>query len=177
MSEKPQIQSKPDSRAPDAAPKPKRRLLRWVLALVLPLLLAGGGAGFYFWRVRAATAADTAASTAGAHDGAEGVGESSVLTFEPFVVNLADKDGARFLRVTLRLLVAGDKGEELQKDEVTMLRIRSAILELLSAQVADRLVTPEGKADVKKAVAEQASTLLTDTKVIDVLFSEFVVQF
>jgi flagellar basal body-associated protein FliL len=57
-----------------------------------------------------------------------------------------------------------------------MLRTRSAILELLSTQVATRLVTPEGKSEVKKAIAEQASRLL-GVKVTDVLFSEFVVQF
>jgi len=178
MSEKPQTPAKTDGPGADApAAKPKRRLLRWVFAIVLPLLLlAGGGAGFYFWRVRAATAAETAAGAA-AGEGEAASGEAGVLTFEPFVVNLADTEGARFLRVNLRLLVEGAEAEGLQKDEVTMLRVRSAILELLSAQKADRLVTPEGKAEVKKAIAEQATPLLGDAKVTDVLFSEFVVQF
>jgi flagellar basal body-associated protein FliL len=38
-------------------------------------------------------------------------------------------------------------------------------------------VTPEGKAELKKVIAEQAEHATHDLKVSDVLFSEFVVQF
>jgi flagellar basal body-associated protein FliL len=169
---------KPDAPAGEApAAPPKRRRLRWIGPVAgLLLLVAGGSAGFYFWRVRAASTAEAPAGET-AHAAPAAHGKSSVLTFEPFVVNLADKEGARFLRVHLRLLVEGSEGEHLQKDEVTMLRVRSDILELLSAQLADRLVTPEGKAEVKQAIAARATAILGETKVIDVLFSEFVVQF
>ena len=57
------------------------------------------------------------------------------------------------------------------------MRVRSTILELLTQQTADQLVTPEGKAALKKAIGEHLETLLEDTEVTDVLFSDFVVQF
>jgi flagellar basal body-associated protein FliL len=58
-----------------------------------------------------------------------------------------------------------------------MLRLRSSILEFLSQQLADELVTAEGKEKVKHAIAERAGKVLGQGQVIDVLFSEFVVQF
>jgi flagellar basal body-associated protein FliL len=69
---------------------------------------------------------------------------------------------------------------ELKEDAVSGARIRSAILELLSLQYAAPLVTPEGKDELKKAIAERATEALGHgehaLKVTDVLFVEFVVQ-
>jgi flagellar FliL protein len=145
--------------------------------MVALLLLGGGGAGFYLWRVRAAAPEGGETSTHEA-EGGPSKHESGVLAFEPFVVNLADAEGSRFLRVNLRLLVSdGEAARELQEDEVAMLKVRSGILELLSAQTSDTLVTPEGKAALKTAIAGRASQTLDTVKVTDVLFSEFVVQF
>jgi flagellar FliL protein len=163
---------------PQAAEAPKKRgWFKWVLlGLVAVLLLGGGGAGFYLWRVRAA--APEGGEGAGTPAGSAWVHESGVLAFEPFVVNLADTEGSRFLRVNLRLLIDdGEAAKEIQEDEVAMLKVRSGILELLSAETSDKLVTPEGKAALKAAIAGRAGETLDKVKVTDVLFSEFVVQF
>lgn len=146
-----------------------------VLALALVALLAGGGAGGYWWwqgRAQASGGGEAAASDAPAET------PTGMLTFDPFVVNLADKEAPRYLKVNLRLVVSGvEDPAEVQEDPVRMLRLRSAILEYLSQQTADVLVTAEGKEALKKAVAERATPLLGHGKVTDVLFSEFVVQF
>jgi flagellar FliL protein len=151
-----------------------------VLGLVL-LLLGGGGAGGYWYFVMR-----PAALAAASHEGAgeaekkkEHDGESAALKFDPFVVNLADEGGARYLRVGLSLVIEGaeEEAKELEESKVKLLRIRSAVLELLSQQVAETVVTPEGKQHLKEAIEKQASSILEPTEVIDVLFTEFVVQF
>jgi flagellar basal body-associated protein FliL len=169
--------AKPAAQGAEAAPPRKRRWLKWtLLGVIVLLLLGGGGTGLYLWRVRAAPPEGEAG--AGQDQGKAPARACGVLVFEPFVVNLADKEGSRFLRVNLRLLIDdGEAVEELQKDEVAMLKIRSGILELLSAQTSDKLVTAEGKTALKSAIAERAGQTLDKVKVTDVLFSEFVVQF
>lgn len=148
--------------------------------LIVPaiVLLAGGaGAGGWFWTHRQPVAAAAAAPK---------VVQTAVLPVAPFLVNLADTDASRFLRVTLQLVVddpavaaefGGAEGGEGGDAEVARVRLRSALLELLTTQTSDRLVTSEGKADLKKAIAERATGVLGHAKVVDVLFTDFVVQF
>jgi flagellar FliL protein len=93
-------------------------------------------------------------------------------------VNLADQDSPRFLRATIRMVVADkEHAEHLAEDEVAKARVRSAILELLTTQKSTDLVTPEGKAALKKNILAATGTILPEAKGVDVLFSEFVVQF
>ena len=47
----------------------------------------------------------------------------------------------------------------------------------IAQQTAGALITAEGKTALKKAVIERVSPIFEKTKVTDVLFSEFVVQF
>lgn len=106
-----------------------------------------------------------------------------LMSFEPFVVNLADPGAARFLRTNVQLVVSG--GEEggghgaPKGPTVEEMRARSAILELLSAETSDALTTPEGKEALKEQILERMEEVLEAAKieVEDVLFSDFVIQF
>jgi len=101
-----------------------------------------------------------------------------LLAFEPFLVNLADAGGGRFLKTTIQIVVPEpDAAHHFKEKQVLVMQARSAILELLTVQTAESLVTPEGKKALKEAIKEKVSAALGHMKVIDVLFSEFVVQF
>jgi flagellar protein FliL len=155
----------------------KKTLLFVTLGLVLA---GGGGAGAWWWmhRAQAAAPADAHGGEKKPDEAAEDATEQGVLALEPFLVNLADPDAPRFLRATLSLAIAGsDDAEHLAEDAVAKARVRSAVLELLTTQKSADLVTPEGKAALKKSILAQAGKILTEAKVVDVLFSEFVVQF
>ena len=163
-----------ETAAPAAAPAPKksRKGLLIVLTLVVILLLGGGG-GAYWFMFRGTGAAEAAEAAPPPPPAPTGV-----IPLEPFVVNLADPAGSRFLRVTLSLVVADeDIAHEVEEDEVIVLRVRSAILELLAQKEAGELVTPEGKAALKKSIAEGVKHAAHELEVADVLFSEFIVQF
>ena len=144
----------------------KKKSKKSLVLLVVGVLVLGsagaGGAYFYMHREKAAPPPP----------------EPGIAALEPFVVNLADPGGQRFLRLTLRLVLETEESaEELEEDEVSRMRARSSILELLTLQAADHVVTPEGKAELKKEIAERATHALGHAKVVDVLFTEFVVQF
>lgn len=114
----------------------------------------------------------------------DGEHHARLMTFEPFVVNLADEGAARFLRTNVQLVISGGaegggghggpKGPSVEE-----MRVRSAILELLSSETSDKLTTPAGKDELKAHIQERAEELLetAEIEVEDVLFSDFVIQF
>lgn len=146
-----------------------------MLLLVLVLVAGAGGAGFW-WSQRGVTAEGKAPAAAAAL-AVPAVGKG-IVSFQPFLANLADPGGNRFLRTSVQLVVPeAAQGDEISKDDVTLMRLRSAILEILTEQTADQLVTPDGKTKLKKAIKDRATTILGTVPVVDVLFSDFVVQF
>jgi flagellar protein FliL len=174
--------------APAPAPVKKSGLVKWiVIGLVAVLFLGGGGAAAWWFFLRTPPAEQGA-------EGAEGEGAAAdaeagtpkeqkpkgdgIIAMDQFLVNLADKDASRFVRVKLGLVVESkEEGKKLSEEEVVKARLRSAILELLSQQTSDHLVTPEGKSELKKLIAERSNAALGEKKVLDVLFTDFVVQF
>ena len=151
------------------APKKKSKLVPILAATTVVLLLGGGGAAYWVFAHRAPAEGEAAAAV---HV------ESGIVPFDTFVVNLADPGGRRFLRVKLALVVEGEEAaKEIAESEIELMRVRSSILELLTQQTADTLTTADGKSELKTAIADGASHVLEHVKVIDVLFTEFVVQF
>src|SRR4051812_21213642 len=143
----------PPASAPPAAKKKKKKL-GLLFAIIVGVLVAGGGAGAY-WYTRPAPEND-------AKEAAPEPEPGGVVTFEPFVVNLADREGTRFLRIGVQLVVEGkEAAEEVEKDQVVKVRLRSKVLELLAEQTSDHLVTAEGKAALKAAIAARASAIIT----------------
>jgi flagellar FliL protein len=148
-----------------AAVKPKSKL-PLIVGAVVALAAIGGGAYFYMQKSAAPAAAVEHVAA-----------EHGIVTFEPFVVNLADPGSPRFLRITLQLVVDDELQAEHMKEKPVMLaQARSAILELLTLQTSDQLITSDGKAALKTSIAEKVGTAIAHLKVVDVLFSDFVVQ-
>jgi flagellar FliL protein len=149
--------------------KKSRGKLLFVVILLVVLLSAGGG-GAYWW-MHARTAGEEAGAEGDAH------AEPGMVSLEPFVVNLADAEARRYLRISVRLIVDGPEvAEELQHNEVATMRLRAGVLELLTQQTAGALQTAEGKTALKKSIAARAAVIVKPAEVSDVLFSDFVVQ-
>lgn len=162
-----------DAPTPEAAAAPKKGKNKLVMIALAVLLLGGGGGGAYWYFV-------IRPAKAGAEAKVEEKKEepTGVATLEPFVVNLADPGGSRFLRVSLSLVVKDEEAaKELGENAVVKSRVRSSLIELLAQQTSDTLVTPDGKVALKKAIVEQVAHAAHEVEVSDVLFSEFIVQF
>lgn len=155
-----------------AIPAPKRSKRTLIIAASAALVLLIGGGGAAFWWSQRASAQTVTEPEAAPEPEADGI-----VTFEPFVVNLADPGVSRFLRVKVQLLVASEgEAAEIQESAVKVSRARAIVLELLTTQKSDVLITAEGKAALRKSIRDSISGAL-HFEVIDVLFSDFVVQF
>lgn len=171
------------------APAKKRGKLPLIIGVVV--LLAGAGGGYVWWSRQQAVSAQASATEAhgeskGSHaasgeagHGGKGAPEGgALLPLESFTVNLADTEATRYLRTNVQLVIDAEEDvvKELEEEKLPVMRTRSAVLEILAQQTAAVINTPDGKAALKKAIAEKASTALHH-EVLDVLFSDFVIQF
>lgn len=147
----------------EGAVKPRTSKSKKPLIIALVAIVAGGGGAAY---AMLRPAVEASAPTRG------------LVAFDPFVVNLADPGGMRFVRVTMQVVTYSEPGAKaIAESTLTMKESRSAILEILSQQLAADLVKLEGKEALKKAIVARLSKVIKETKVVDVFFSEFVVQF
>jgi flagellar FliL protein len=151
--------------------KPARSKLWIIVGGVLVLVLAGGGAfvGFRYFRPAKADAAATTAQ--------KKPEMKSTFDLDPFLVNLADTEGMRFVKVTFRLgLPEADLKEQLANDPVFLAATRDRIISLLSSKNSDQILSPEGKEQLRREVRERVNAVMPSGEVGEVYIVDFVVQ-
>lgn len=110
------------------------------------------------------------------------------MALEPLLVNLADAGGSSYLRVALTLRVADvsdkkgsqtkdgkNKDDKNASDEATA-SVRDTILMVLGRQTADGLLATDGKEHLKSALKAALAEHNADLKVMDIYFTDFLVQ-
>jgi flagellar FliL protein len=108
---------------------------------------------------------------------AEILEKSAVLPLEPFVVNLADKDAARYLRIKISLMVDDkSKTKELEENQALQLKVRDVILQTLTAKTSRDLINEEGKNKLREEIRDKIGVYFRTPKVTEVMFTEFVIQ-
>jgi len=115
----------------------------------------------------------------GQGSGAHGPQIRAVLHLEPFVVNLADPEETRFLRVGIDLGLENPLSAKEGKGgnaEVPTARIRDCILAALSTWHSDALMAPEGKEKLKDELVRALRERAPDLGVKEVYFTDFLVQ-
>ena len=182
-----------DKAAAGAAPKKSKMML----IIILLLVVVAGAGGFFGWKYFKAKADTTAHANASGHGEEEsddeekpkkskkkkkekekGHEEGATVNFEPFLVNLADKEASRYVKTSIRLLVANkESAESIAKGETLMPRMRDTILTLLSAKTAEEMTSNEGKEKLKKEILEKVNEYLPEDGAEEVFFTDFVVQF
>jgi flagellar FliL protein len=183
----------------DLVPVPKPRKSRLSLILIALLVLMSGAAGFFGWQYFSASPktapppvtpaaereGEEAEPAATAEEGERGAGgehadkgnQSTVLNFEPFLVNLADRDSSRYLRITIKLQVANkNTADKIASAEVLTSQIRDTILSTLATKNSDQITTREGKDQLKSEITEKLNGFLPGKPIKAVFFTDFVVQ-
>lgn len=96
------------------------------------------------------------------------------IEFKPFIVNLNDSGGKRFLKLTMSI----EAETEALATEINnkMPQFRDVILLLLSSLSYDDIATLDGKMRLRNQMLNRINTQLTAGKIRNIYFSEFVVQ-
>lgn len=96
------------------------------------------------------------------------------LQLNPFVVNLSDPTGRRYLRVKIALELKDDEALSEANDRIP--QINDTIILVLSSKTVEEVLAPEGKAELRFEIMNKLNQLLGPGKIRGVYFTQFVVQ-
>ncbi|MFU2210309.1 flagellar basal body-associated protein FliL [Solidesulfovibrio sp. C21] len=180
--------------------KKKSSFLKYIILVVLLLVLAGGGffAYQYFFAHKPPVTAEQTKEQAqaeekkaeepqataeekkaegghgeakkGGHGGKEA--PSNLIALPSFVVNLADPNARRYLKIVLSVEMTGNP----ELLEANQAKIRDALLMLLSTKTSQDLSTLEGKILLRKEIVDRLNQAIGQAKVARVYFTDFVIQ-
>jgi flagellar FliL protein len=182
---------------PQTDKKPKKSRKSLIIMLIVVLLLAGGGGGgFFYLRSSGANAkSPEKAKKVRVKDDEESDDEAKpskkskennldlpddsavkqVIELQPFVVNLADKNEARYLRLTVSIGLGAAKDGE-KPDPLFTTRARNAMLAVLTAKTSDDVLTAEGKAKLRKELLKAAQSAIEEPHIEAIYITDFIVQ-
>lgn len=98
----------------------------------------------------------------------------SMWAMEPFIVNLMDNNGDRYLKAVIQL----ELSDQTAVPELEQLKpkLRDNVLDLLSAKAYKDLMEMGGKERLREEIAMRLNSFLTKGKIVKVYFTEFVIQ-
>lgn len=175
-----------DNAAVDVAAQPKKKSKKLLIIVgLLVVLLAGGGGGFYFWTRTSKVEAKTAEASGKEekHSKKEGGEKFSlpedeevkgVVELPPFIVNLADMEQARYLRMTVSVGIS-EEGEE-KPDSLFLTRVKNAMLSVLTTKKSSDVLTVEGKQKLREELLEAAKAASSHPEVKAIYITDFIVQ-
>ena len=97
-----------------------------------------------------------------------------LLKLNDFIVNLADREANRYLKLGLALEMADD--DTLKKGTEREPIVRDSVIQLISSLTYKQVRTQQGKKELRKNLLDKLSDVLGRGLVKGVYFTEFVVQ-
>ena len=101
--------------------------------------------------------------------------QGPIHAFEPFLVNLNEPGGGRFLRATVEIEVRNE--EDLAELQGAERKVRDEILRYLSNLRVDATLGEANRLKIQDGITERIATLLGSDKIVkQIYFPDFVVQ-
>ena len=175
----------PEENVEEQVPTPKKQggsaMGKMLLMVVLALVSSAGGGVVSFVLISRTLNAQAKATEKPEKAEQEKITEmlekSAVIPLEPFVVNLADTDAARYLRIKISLMVDDKtKLKDVAENQALQLKVRDVILQSLTAKHSQELINAEGKNNLRHEIQEKVTMYFRGPKLVDVMFTEFVIQ-
>lgn len=166
-----------EPKADDTETESKGSAKKWIIIGVVVLVLgAGGYAAWNFLLAERSPGKHNPQTEETEHSPAKAKDENFgiICELEPFIVNLLDREGKRYLKTTIEFEVEN----EAIKKELTRRtpQVRDAILLLLTSKSFEDISKPEGKLRLKTELIVRINQILPRTGIRTLYFTEFVVQ-
>ncbi len=155
----------------EARPK-KSKFVKMLVLLVLFLGVVVGGLYVYLEVFDAKSGSEAAPASGKVKEAAKEIGV--MVPLEPFLVNLADTDSRRYLKVKVELEVIPEKA--VKEIEKFMPKVRDAVIMILSSQTAQDISQAAGKEKLRKDILVQLQALPGGQNIKGLYFTEFVSQ-
>jgi flagellar FliL protein len=97
-----------------------------------------------------------------------------IYTMDPIIVNLADQDFPRYLKIRIEMEGESLKAEE--EIEKRLPQIKDAVISILSSKTFKEIYDKEGKNKLKEEIIQKTNQLLIKCKFKGIYFTEFVIQ-
>lgn len=145
-----------------------------VIAVML-VVTVGLAAGFFMMWGKLSEINTQAPPTANIEIGQNQMAQLGPLfSLETFIVNLADEERSRYLRVTMDLeLVAATDTEKLNQ---RLPQVRDRILMILPSKRFEEIASVDGKTALRDEIISKLNSLFPRTVITNIFFTEFVVQ-
>jgi flagellar FliL protein len=154
----------------DADGEEKKKGSPIIKLAILGILVVALGAGGYVGWIKFFKKPSPEASSAHSVE----IEKKIIHDWDPFLVNLADAGGKRYLKVTMKLELNGAKAqEELAERNFEM---RDKTITILSSKEYEDIATPSGKMRLKQEVMTRLNQILKGGQVKEVYFTDFIVQ-
>lgn len=161
-----------------ASETPKKGKGKFIILLLLLIILAGAGFAGYkfimpmFFNSEQSTAAEQPATPPSGGNALQN--NNPVVSLPPFMVNLADPLGRRYIKLTVDVEVnSPEAAAELEKSSP---KVRDAVNMLLSSKSYADLAPSENKILLKSEIVERLNQILGGPKVARVYFVDMVIQ-
>ena len=146
-----------------------------LLLIGLPVaLLVGGAAGAYFADLLPFGASEEEAVIVEGDMPDPAFAATVVYPLDPFIANLAEENGGRYIKTTIQIEFAGAEPPAWLQQR--MPQIRDLILTLLTSKSFDDIRSPEGKQILRDEIIRRTNQALQAEEVVAVYFTEFIVQ-
>jgi flagellar protein FliL len=144
--------------------KKKGSKLKWIIIGIVVVLVLGGGGAYFFLNKSAGKEAQAPAKPP--------IG--AVWAPDVFIINLADADADRYLKVVMNFELSDPLA--VAELEVMKPKVRDMVLGVLTVKGIKDLNNFEGKQRLKEDIAMRLNNHLTKGKVVQVYFTDFVIQ-
>ena len=156
--------------ATEAPPQKSKKML--FIGLAVGFLVLAGINGVLVWKVVSNDSAD-AKTVEQEEVVVEEEEDGFMYKLDPFIVNLFDDRGVRYLKVRLDIELWDFTEEEMAKKTP---KIRDSLIVLLSSKKYEEIGSLEGKARLREEILFRLNRILGEGKAKEVYFTDFVVQ-